>query len=119
MGVERFANARLNGHFEHSHLLVFKQKLVIFWRRGQSIILRGPPLVEVSSALPEQKTGAKSAEHQYNVCDSFHGLLLCSTVRMSRHCIGGCAAKYGASVHWTHDTLHARVRTARIRSRTF
>jgi len=76
MDVERFANAGLNGHLEHCHLIVFKQKLVIVWGCGQSVILRSPPLVELSSALPKQETSAKSADHQYNVRDSFHGILL-------------------------------------------
>ena len=80
MSVKRFANAGLNGHFEDSHLVVFKQKLVILWSCGQGVVLGSPPLVEVSCGLCEQETGAKSSDHQYNVRESFHGLFLPTTV---------------------------------------
>jgi hypothetical protein len=47
VGMERFANARRNGNFQHSHVIVFEQELVILWRCGDSVVLGCPPLIEV------------------------------------------------------------------------
>src|SRR4051794_8873562 len=56
VGVERFTNAGLNAHFDHSHFLVFKKKLVILWSGHQSVVFWSPPLVEVARILSQQES---------------------------------------------------------------
>ena len=107
VSVERFANAGLNGHFEYSHLVIFKQKLVILWSGGQRVVPRSPPLVEVSCGLSEQETGAKSPDHQYNVRDSFHWLLPITVGRLQ---IVAFSALLNTVSHWVDARYPAPIR---------
>src|SRR5579863_2984731 len=101
VSVERFANAGLHGHFKYSHLVIFKQKLVILWSGGQSVVPGSPPLVEVSCSLSEQETGANSSDYQYNVRDSFHWLFPITGGRLQIVAFSlNKNARYTAPIRW-------------------
>jgi hypothetical protein len=58
--MERFANTGRNGHFQHSYLIVFEENLVMLWRRGESVVLRCPPLIKVTcTTFPPSPDGGR------------------------------------------------------------
>jgi hypothetical protein len=87
VGMERFANAGRNGHFQHPHLIVLEEKLVMLWRRGESVVLGCPPPIEVPCTLSEQESRA-SRRSGFENRFRLHGSNCC--------CMRGATGRSGA-----------------------
>ena len=112
MSVGRFANSGLNGHFEHSHLIVFKKKLVFFGAAARASFSGVHHLSKLVVVCPNKKPALRAPTTSKTFASRFMGSSpnYCPTfLSVALDCSVLCVAKYRLSLERTHDALHPPV----------